>query len=78
MYRPLHLSRLLVLPLLVLACRTGAGGAHGPDADAIVDATAPHLRAGDVVAILSNGGFGNIYKKLPDAIAAQRPAAQSV
>jgi len=35
------------------------------DADSIVDAIAPELRAGDVVAILSNGGFGGIYEKLP-------------
>jgi UDP-N-acetylmuramate: L-alanyl-gamma-D-glutamyl-meso-diaminopimelate ligase len=34
-------------------------------ADAIVDTIAPELRAGDVVAILSNGGFGGIYEKLP-------------
>ncbi|HEY4933236.1 MAG TPA: UDP-N-acetylmuramate:L-alanyl-gamma-D-glutamyl-meso-diaminopimelate ligase [Terriglobales bacterium] len=34
-------------------------------ADAIVDAIAPELRHGDVVAILSNGGFGGIYEKLP-------------
>jgi UDP-N-acetylmuramate: L-alanyl-gamma-D-glutamyl-meso-diaminopimelate ligase len=40
------------------------------DADAIVAAIAPELRAGDVVAILSNGGFGGIYDKLPQAIAA--------
>jgi UDP-N-acetylmuramate: L-alanyl-gamma-D-glutamyl-meso-diaminopimelate ligase len=39
------------------------------DADAIVGALAPQLRHGDVVAILSNGGFGNIYQKLPRAIA---------
>ena len=38
------------------------------DADAIVAAIAPELRAGDVVAILSNGGFGGIYEKLPDAV----------
>jgi UDP-N-acetylmuramate: L-alanyl-gamma-D-glutamyl-meso-diaminopimelate ligase len=38
------------------------------DADAIVAAIAPELRAGDVVAILSNGGFGGIYEKLPQAI----------
>jgi UDP-N-acetylmuramate: L-alanyl-gamma-D-glutamyl-meso-diaminopimelate ligase len=36
-----------------------------PDADAIVEAVAPELRGGDVVAILSNGGFGGIYEKLP-------------
>jgi UDP-N-acetylmuramate: L-alanyl-gamma-D-glutamyl-meso-diaminopimelate ligase len=41
------------------------------DADAIVAAIAPELRAGDVVAILSNGGFGGIYEKLPQAIAKQ-------
>jgi UDP-N-acetylmuramate: L-alanyl-gamma-D-glutamyl-meso-diaminopimelate ligase len=34
-------------------------------ADAIVESIAPELREGDVVAILSNGGFGGIYKKLP-------------
>jgi UDP-N-acetylmuramate: L-alanyl-gamma-D-glutamyl-meso-diaminopimelate ligase len=38
------------------------------DADAIVAAITPELRAGDVVAILSNGGFGGIYEKLPQAI----------
>lgn len=36
-----------------------------PDADAIVQTIAPELRSGDVVAILSNGGFGGIYEKLP-------------
>jgi UDP-N-acetylmuramate: L-alanyl-gamma-D-glutamyl-meso-diaminopimelate ligase len=36
-----------------------------PDADAIVAAVAPQLAAGDVVAILSNGGFDGIYQKLP-------------
>jgi len=40
------------------------------DADAIVAAIVPELRSGDVVAILSNGGFGGIYEKLPKAIAA--------
>ncbi len=35
------------------------------DADAIVQSIAPEMRSGDVVAILSNGGFGGIYEKLP-------------
>ncbi|HEY1679044.1 MAG TPA: UDP-N-acetylmuramate:L-alanyl-gamma-D-glutamyl-meso-diaminopimelate ligase [Candidatus Sulfotelmatobacter sp.] len=35
------------------------------DADAIIQTIAPELRSGDVVAILSNGGFGGIYEKLP-------------
>ena len=38
------------------------------DADAVVAEMVPQLRAGDVVAILSNGGFGSIYEKLPRAI----------
>ena len=38
------------------------------DADAIVANLAPRLAANDVVAILSNGGFGNIYEKLPAAL----------
>lgn len=40
------------------------------DADAIVAAITPELRSGDVVAILSNGGFGGIYEKLPKALKA--------
>jgi len=36
-----------------------------PDADEIVQIVAPEMRPGDVVAILSNGGFGGIYEKLP-------------
>jgi len=35
------------------------------DADSIVTALAPQLAPGDVVAILSNGGFDGIYLKLP-------------
>ncbi len=47
------------------------------DADAIVEAVAPELRSGDVVAILSNGGFGGIYEKLPrklEQLRGARPA----
>jgi UDP-N-acetylmuramate: L-alanyl-gamma-D-glutamyl-meso-diaminopimelate ligase len=35
------------------------------DADVIVETIASEIRRGDVVAILSNGGFGGIYEKLP-------------
>jgi UDP-N-acetylmuramate: L-alanyl-gamma-D-glutamyl-meso-diaminopimelate ligase len=38
------------------------------DADSIVASAAPQMRAGDVVAILSNGGFGGIYEKLPQRL----------
>jgi len=36
-----------------------------PGADEIVATLAPQLETGDVVAILSNGGFDGIYEKLP-------------
>ncbi len=35
-----------------------------PDADSIVEHLAPELKAGDVVAIMSNGGFGGIHDKI--------------
>jgi len=38
------------------------------DVDAIVSNVVPQLASGDVVAILSNGGFGSIYEKLPAAL----------
>lgn len=44
---------------------SGHEAALYPDADAIVEALAPQLEPGDVVAILSNGAFGGIYEKLP-------------
>ncbi|MGA7884187.1 MAG: Mur ligase family protein [Acidobacteriaceae bacterium] len=39
-----------------------------PTADAIVANLVPRLGSGDVVAILSNGGFDGIYEKLPAAL----------
>ena len=45
--------------------RRGRPAIQLPDADAIVANAAPRMAAGDVVAILSNGGFGGIYEKLP-------------
>jgi len=36
--------------------------------DGIVQRVAPEIRSGDVVAILSNGGFGGIYEKLPERL----------
>ena len=41
------------------------------NADAIVEEISPRLKSGDVVAILSNGGFGGIYEKLPAALRAR-------
>jgi UDP-N-acetylmuramate: L-alanyl-gamma-D-glutamyl-meso-diaminopimelate ligase len=39
-----------------------------PDADHIVAHIVPELRAGDVVAIMSNGGFGGIHDKILGAL----------
>jgi UDP-N-acetylmuramate: L-alanyl-gamma-D-glutamyl-meso-diaminopimelate ligase len=39
-----------------------------PTADAIVEGLTPRLQSGDVVAILSNGGFDGIYEKLPRSL----------
>ena len=47
----------------------GVPAAVFADADAIVAGIAAEVKPGDVVAILSNGGFGGIYEKLPQAIA---------
>jgi UDP-N-acetylmuramate: L-alanyl-gamma-D-glutamyl-meso-diaminopimelate ligase len=56
------------LELPALAAEIGRNGRRArllQDADAIVQTAAPEMRSGDVVAILSNGGFGGIYEKLP-------------
>jgi UDP-N-acetylmuramate: L-alanyl-gamma-D-glutamyl-meso-diaminopimelate ligase len=42
-----------------------------PDAAAIVASLVPQLQPGDVVAILSNGGFDGIYEKLPQLLKAR-------
>jgi UDP-N-acetylmuramate: L-alanyl-gamma-D-glutamyl-meso-diaminopimelate ligase len=56
----------LDLPALAAeVSQTGRRARLLADADAIVATVAPELRSGDVVAILSNGGFGGIYEKLP-------------
>jgi UDP-N-acetylmuramate: L-alanyl-gamma-D-glutamyl-meso-diaminopimelate ligase len=48
------------------------------DADEIVLTIAPEMRGGDVVAILSNGGFGGIYEKLPARLRALAEEAANI
>jgi UDP-N-acetylmuramate: L-alanyl-gamma-D-glutamyl-meso-diaminopimelate ligase len=48
-----------------------------PNVEAIVDHVAMGAQPGDVVAILSNGGFDGIYEKLPARLAGQ-PAVSSL
>ena len=46
----------------------GVAARQLPDVAAIISSIVPKLASGDVVAILSNGGFGGIYEKLPEAL----------
>ena len=48
--------------------RTGHHARVLADVDSIVKICSPSMRPGDVVAILSNGGFGGIYEKLPQSL----------
>ncbi len=47
----------------------GIPAAHFPDADAIIETLAAEARSGDVIAILSNGGFEDIHRRLLAALA---------
>jgi UDP-N-acetylmuramate: L-alanyl-gamma-D-glutamyl-meso-diaminopimelate ligase len=58
-------ERLNVAELTALIGKQGRRARVIPDADTIVKTTAPEMCPGDVIAILSNGGFGGIYEKLP-------------
>jgi UDP-N-acetylmuramate: L-alanyl-gamma-D-glutamyl-meso-diaminopimelate ligase len=57
-------------PQKVVAALVSAGhdATFYPTAEAIVQGLAPRLKPGDVVAILSNGGFDGIYEKLPQRL----------
>ena len=59
------------LDIAAVATSIGKLGSHArviADVDSIVRIAAPEIRPGDVVAILSNGGFGGIYEKLPQRL----------
>ena len=51
------------------ACDGGVDARNCSSVQAIVDALAEEARPGDVVLLLSNGGFGGIYDTLPAALA---------
>ena len=54
---------------LVTDLRNGGTSArHLPDVDTIVSAVAAEARPGDLVVIMSNGGFGGIHRKLLEAL----------
>ena len=49
--------------------RSGTSARHLPDVDTIVGAVAKEARPGDLVVVMSNGGFGGIHGKLIEALA---------
>jgi UDP-N-acetylmuramate: L-alanyl-gamma-D-glutamyl-meso-diaminopimelate ligase len=61
--------------IIAKLCGAGTPARLLASADEIVEAIALDLREGDVVAILSNGGFGGIYEKLPAKLNALREAS---
>jgi len=70
-------ERLTPAAVVAAVKRTGKPARELADADLIVETIAPELRSGDVVAILSNGGFGGIYDKLPRKLEQLRGATRS-
>jgi len=68
------------LDLAVVAAQIQKHGRRArmvPSVDGIVQLVAPEMRSGDVVAILSNGGFGGIYEKLPERLKSMNASPQS-
>jgi UDP-N-acetylmuramate: L-alanyl-gamma-D-glutamyl-meso-diaminopimelate ligase len=63
-------ERLDVTAVAAQLASTGRRARVLADVEGIVQLCAPEMRAGDVVAILSNGGFGGIYEKLPQRLKA--------
>jgi len=64
-----ELGKVLDVDELVKDVQLQGKPAHSfPDADSIVDHLAPELRENDVVAIMSNGGFGGIHDKVLDQL----------
>jgi UDP-N-acetylmuramate: L-alanyl-gamma-D-glutamyl-meso-diaminopimelate ligase len=73
------LNERLELPELAADIQKQGGRARlFEDAEEIVKMIAPEMRSGDVVAILSNGGFGGIYEKLPARLRALAGEAAAV
>ena len=46
---------------------------YEPDGDAIVEHLVPLAEEGDVVVVLSNGGFGGIHEKLLEKLGNVKP-----
>ena len=65
------------LDVAAVAAQLGRMGRHArvlADVESIVTICSPEMLPGDVIAILSNGGFGGIYEKLPQRLRALKNA----
>lgn len=62
-------ERLSEAELVADLVRRGVAAQHLPDVDSIVRAVAAEAEAGDLVVVMSNGGFGGIHGKLLQALA---------
>ena len=51
----------------------GVSARHLPTVGAIVEAVARESRSGDLVVVMSNGGFGGIHRQLMDALDGMAP-----
>ena len=79
-YRSVVIPEAERLDLAVVAAQIQKHGRRArmvPSVDGIVQLVAPEMRSGDVVAILSNGGFGGIYEKLPERLKSMNASPQS-
>lgn len=61
-------ERLDVNAVITKLYELGVPASEFPNVEAIINDVVPQLAPGDVVAILSNGGFDGIYEKLPAAL----------
>jgi UDP-N-acetylmuramate: L-alanyl-gamma-D-glutamyl-meso-diaminopimelate ligase len=61
-------ERLDLTAVVALIQKHGRRARIVPSVEGIVQLVAPEMHSGDVVAILSNGGFGGIYEKLPERL----------
>ena len=61
-------ERLSEAQLVADLAASGVAARHLPDVDAIVGVVAAEARPGDVVVVMSNGGFGGIHGKLLRAL----------
>jgi UDP-N-acetylmuramate: L-alanyl-gamma-D-glutamyl-meso-diaminopimelate ligase len=64
-------ERLSEEQLVVDLSSRGVHARHLPDVDAIVTAVGGEARDGDLIVVMSNGGFGGIHRKLLSAISGE-------